>query len=37
MINVQIDEEEVKRLYLEKLDEKMKEVDKELVFGIQRN
>jgi hypothetical protein len=32
MLNVQIDEQEVKQLYLEKLEEKMKEVDKELLF-----
>ncbi|MBT2722277.1 DUF771 domain-containing protein [Bacillus sp. ISL-46] len=32
MLSVQIDEQEVKQLYLEKLEEKVKEVDKELVF-----
>ncbi|MDD9312691.1 group-specific protein [Cytobacillus firmus] len=32
MLNVQIDEQEVKQLYLEKLEEKLKEIDKSLVF-----
>lgn len=32
MLSVQIDEQEVRQLYLEKLEEKVKEVDKELVF-----
>ncbi|POD45905.1 group-specific protein [Pseudomonas syringae pv. syringae] len=32
MLNIQIDEREVKQLYLEKLEEKIKEVDSELVF-----
>lgn len=32
MLNVQIDEQEVRQLYLQKLDEKMKEIDSELVF-----
>jgi hypothetical protein len=32
MLNIQIDEQEVKQLYLEKLEEKVKEVDKELIF-----
>lgn len=32
MLNIQIDEQEVKQLYLQKVEEKLKEVDKELVF-----
>jgi hypothetical protein len=32
VINIQIDQHEVKQLYLEKLEEKIKEVDAELVF-----
>jgi phage pi2 protein 07 len=32
MLNIQIDEQEVRRLYLEKLEEKIKELDNELVF-----
>lgn len=32
MLNVQIDHEEVRQLYLEKLEEKIKEMDTELVF-----
>lgn len=32
MIQVQVDEQEVRRLYLEKIEEKLKEVDAELVF-----
>lgn len=32
MIQVQIDELEVRELYLQKLEEKLREVDKELVF-----
>lgn len=32
MIAVQIDEQEVKNLYLEKLEQKIKQVDAELVF-----
>lgn len=32
MIQVQIDQNEVKTLYLEKLEEKIKEVDAELVY-----
>ncbi|WP_096199485.1 group-specific protein [Bacillus sp. FJAT-45350] len=32
MLNVQVDTEEVRQLYLEKLEEKVKEIDKELVF-----
>lgn len=32
MLNIQIDENEVKQLYLEKVEEKLKEVDSELVF-----
>ena len=32
MINIQIDEEEVKSMYLSKLEEKMKEVEAEVVF-----
>jgi hypothetical protein len=32
MIQVQIDEQEVRKLYLQKLEEKLKEIDRELVF-----
>ncbi len=32
MIKFEIDEIEIRRLYLEKLDEKMKEIENELVF-----
>lgn len=32
MLNVQIDEEKARRIYLEKLEEKLKEFDAELVF-----
>jgi phage pi2 protein 07 len=32
MINIQVDEQELRELYLKKLEEKMKEVDAELVF-----
>lgn len=32
MLNIQIDEQEVKQMYLEKLEEKMKEFDADLVF-----
>ncbi|WP_050613285.1 group-specific protein [Bacillus testis] len=32
MLNIQIDQDEVKQLYLEKLEEKIQEVDAELVF-----
>jgi phage pi2 protein 07 len=32
MINVQIDQQEVRHLYMEKLEEKIKEIDAELVF-----
>jgi phage pi2 protein 07 len=32
MIDIQVDEQELRQLYLEKLEEKMKEVDKDLVF-----
>ncbi|WP_028392755.1 hypothetical protein [Bacillus cihuensis] len=32
MLNIQIDEREVKQLYLEKLEERIKEIDIEMVF-----
>lgn len=32
MLNIQIDENEVEKIYLEKLDEKIKDIDKDLVF-----
>lgn len=32
MLNIQINEQEVKQIYLEKLEEKIKEIDSELVF-----
>lgn len=32
MLNVQIDEQEVRQLYFQKLEEKMKEVDVELIY-----
>lgn len=32
MLNIQINEHEFKKLYLEKIEEKIKEVDTELVF-----
>lgn len=32
MVNVQIDEQEVRTIFLQKLEEKLKEVDAELVF-----
>lgn len=32
MLNIQIDEQEVRQMLLEKLEEKLKEVDSELVF-----
>jgi hypothetical protein len=32
MLNIQVNEQEVRQLYLAKLDEVIKEVDKELVF-----
>ncbi|MET3697416.1 hypothetical protein SAMN05877753_10612 [Bacillus oleivorans] len=32
MIQVQIDEQEVRKMYLQKLEEKVKEIDAELVF-----
>ena len=32
MLNIQIDENEVRDLYLEKLEEKIREVDAEMVF-----
>jgi phage pi2 protein 07 len=32
LINIQIDQQEVRQMYLEKLEEKIKEVDAELVF-----
>lgn len=32
MINIEVDEQKVRELYLEKLREKMKEIDNELVF-----
>lgn len=36
MINIEINQEEVKELYLKKLEEKMKELDRELVFWDMR-
>lgn len=32
MLNIQVDERTIRRLYLEKLEEKLKEVDVEFVF-----
>lgn len=32
MLDIQIDENEVRQLYLKKLEEKIKEIDSELVF-----
>lgn len=32
MINVQINEQEVRQLYFQKLEEKMKEIDAELIY-----
>ncbi|MGK8833236.1 group-specific protein [Bacillus paranthracis] len=32
MLNIQVDERAIRRLYLEKLEEKLKEVDAEFVF-----
>lgn len=32
MINVQVDEQEVRQLYIQKLEEKMKEIDAELIY-----
>ena len=32
MLNIEIDENEVRELYLERLEEKIKEIDNELVF-----
>ncbi|WP_371878395.1 hypothetical protein [Bacillus sp. MMSF_3353] len=32
MLNIQVDEREIRRLYVEKLEEKLKEVDVEFVF-----
>lgn len=32
MLSVQVDEKEVRRLYLAKVEEKVKEIDAELVF-----
>lgn len=36
MLSVQIDEHQVKQMYMEKLEEKIKEVDTELVFWDSR-
>lgn len=32
MLNIQVDERAIRRLYLEKLEEKLKEVDAKFVF-----
>ena len=32
MLNIQVDENEARQLYLERLEEKLKEIDSELVF-----
>jgi phage pi2 protein 07 len=32
MINIQIDEHEVREIYLKKLEEKLKEIDSEMIF-----
>ncbi|AOH54445.1 group-specific protein [Peribacillus muralis] len=32
MLNIQVDQQEVKKLYLQKIEERIKELDNELVF-----